>query len=192
MPNTDWEPIDCDTARSLHDLRHSQQLSSDYTILGDIPLYANTPSAIQPSNSGPLTRIMTWNAGGRAGSLDSPDKLSIICLTMLCQGIQLACINEGHASKKSVKACLRELKLQHLFRTFGDGSQVIWLVQTALADRIVDQPPMESDRVSCLVLAGPCHQRTLLIGMCGYSSATTESRSSQVRSGLLLGRSLGP
>ena len=86
MPNTDWEPIDCDTARSLHDLRHSQQLSSDYTILGDIPLYANTPSAIQPSNSGPLTRIMTWNAGGRAGSLDSPDKLSIVCLTMLCQG----------------------------------------------------------------------------------------------------------
>ena len=148
MPNTDWEPIDCDTARSLYDLRLSQQLSSDYTILGDIPLYANAPSAIQPSHSGPLTRIMTWNAGGRAGSLDSPDKLSIICLTMLCQGIQLACISEGHASKKSIKTCLRELKLQHLFRIFGDDSQVLWLVQTALADRIVDQPPMESDRVS--------------------------------------------
>jgi hypothetical protein len=100
---------------------------------------------------------------------------------MLCQGVQLACINEGHATKETVKAVLRELKLQHFSRTFAEGTQVIWLVQTALADRIVDQPPMESDRVSCLVLAGPCHQHTLLIGMYGYSSATTERRSSKLQ-----------
>ena len=180
MPSIDSEPLDYDMARRLYDIRFSHQLSSEYTILGDIvPLLANTPSATQPSNLGPLTRIMTWNAGGGAGTLDSPDKLSILCYTMLCQGVQLACINEGHATKATIKAGLRELKLQHLFRVFGDGTQVIWLVQTALADRIVDQPPMESDRVSCLVLAGPCHQRTLLIGVYGYSSATTESRSSK-------------
>ena len=178
MPNTEYEPIDCDTARSLYDLRLSHQLSSEYTILGDIPLLANTPSATQPLNPGPLTRVMTWNVGGGAGTLGSPDKLSMICHAMLCQGIQLACINEGHATKETIKAGLKELGLQHLFRAFGHGTQVVWLVQTALASRIVDQPPLESDRASCLVLAGPCHQRTILIGMYGYSSAT-EIRSSK-------------
>ena len=102
---------------------------------------------------------MTWNVGGGAGTLDSPDKLSIICHTMLCQGIQLACINEGHATKETIKAGLRELRLQHQFRVFGHDKQVVWIVQTTLADRIVDQPPMESDRLSCLVLAGPCRCR---------------------------------
>ncbi len=40
MPSTDTEPISCGTARSLFDLRHSHQLSSEYTILGDLPLHA--------------------------------------------------------------------------------------------------------------------------------------------------------
>ena len=69
MPDTASRPLDCATTRNLYDLRLSHQLSSDYTILGDIPLYANTPSATQPSNPGSLTRVMTWNAGGGAGTL---------------------------------------------------------------------------------------------------------------------------
>ena len=64
MPNADTEPISCGTARSLFDLRFSHQLSSEYTILGDLPLHANIPSASQPLNPGPLTRVMTWNVGG--------------------------------------------------------------------------------------------------------------------------------
>ena len=179
MPSIDSEPLDYDMARRLYDIRFSHQLSSEYTILGDIPLLANTPSAIQPSNLGPLTRVMTWNAGGGAGTLDSPDKLSFICHTMLCQGIQIACINEGRATRQAVKAGLKELHLQNSFCALGHGTQVVWLVQSALTGRIVDQPPMESDRVSCLVLAGPCRQRTLLLGIYGYSSATTESRCSK-------------
>ena len=179
MPNTDDEPLDGSTARSLFDLRLSHQLSSEYTILGDLPLHAKTPSASQPLNPGPLTRVMTWNVGGGAGTLDSPDKLSFVCRTMLCQGVQIACINEGHATRQTIKAGLRELRLQNSFCVFGHGTQVVWLVQSALAGRIVDQPPMESDRVSCLVLAGPCRQRTVLMGMYGYSSATTESRCSR-------------
>ena len=100
MPSTDTEPISSgtSTARSLFDLRLSHQLSSEYTILGDLPLHAKAPSASQPLNQGPLTRVMTWNVGGGAGTLDSPDKLSFVCHTMLCQGTQIACINEGHAT----------------------------------------------------------------------------------------------
>ena len=36
MPDADTEPISCGTARSLFDLRFSHQLSSEYTILGDL------------------------------------------------------------------------------------------------------------------------------------------------------------
>ena len=139
MPSTDTEPISSGTARRLFDLRHSHQLSSEYTILGDLPLHAKVPSASQPPNSGPLTRVMTWNVGGGAGTLDSPEKLSLICHTMLCQGIQIACINEGRATRQTTKAGLRELRLQDSFCAFGHGTQVVWLVQTALAGRIVDQ-----------------------------------------------------
>jgi hypothetical protein len=170
MPSTDIEPISCGTARILFDLRHSHQLSSEYTILGDLPLHANIPSASQPPNPGPLTRVMTWNVGGGAGTLDSPDKLSFVCRTMRCQGVQIACINEGRATRQAIKAGLKELHLQNSFCVFGHGTQVVWLVQTALAGRIVDQPPMESDRASCLVARGtlpsahiaPWHVRLLV------------------------------
>ena len=50
MPSTDTEPISGGTARRLFDLRFSHQLSSEYTILGDLPLHANIPSASQPPN----------------------------------------------------------------------------------------------------------------------------------------------
>jgi hypothetical protein len=124
---------------------------------------------------------MTWNVGGGGRHTDSPDKLPFICRTMLCKGVQVACINEGHAADHQGRS--EGVRLQNSFCVFGPcfghGTQVVWLLQTALASRIVDQPPMESDRVSCLVLAGPCRQRTLLIGMYGYSSATTESRCSR-------------
>jgi len=171
MPST--EPISGSTARRLFDRRLSHQLSSEYTILGDLPLHASIPSASQPPNPGSLTRVMTWNVGGGAGTLNSPDKLSFVCYTMLCQGVQIACINEGRATRQIIKAGLRELRLQNSFCVFGNDTHVVWLVQTALAGRIVDQPPMETDRASCLVLAGPCRQRTLLLGMYGYSSATS-------------------
>ena len=162
MRNADTEPISCGTARSLFDRRSSHQLSSEYMINGDLPLHANIPSASQPLNSGPLTRVMTWNVGGGAGTLDSPDKLSFVCRTMLCQGIQIACINEGRATRQTIKAGLKELHLQNSFSVFGHGTQVVWLVQTALTGRIVDQPTMESDRASCLVHAAPWPLRLLV------------------------------
>ena len=103
MPNTDDEPLDGSTARSLFDLRLSHQLSSEYAILGDLPLHAKAPSASQPLNQGPLTRVMTWNVGGGAGTLDSPDKLSFVCRTMLCQGVQIA----ANGERPRVVSCAR-------------------------------------------------------------------------------------
>jgi len=113
MPSTDREPIDTATARCLRDARYLHQLSSEYSIIGDLPLHTATPSVRHPPDAGPLTRFMTWNAGGEAGTMASTDKLRMLCHTMLCQGIHLACINEGHSTKEQLSAGLRELQLQH-------------------------------------------------------------------------------
>ena len=83
MPSTDREPIGTATARCLYDARYLHQLSSEYSILGDLPLHTATPSTRNPPDAGPLTRFMTWNAGGEAGTMASPDKLRMLCHTML-------------------------------------------------------------------------------------------------------------
>ena len=43
MPSTDTEPISSGTARRLFDLRLSHQLSSEYTILGDLSYMPTSP-----------------------------------------------------------------------------------------------------------------------------------------------------
>ncbi len=50
MPSTDTEPISGGTARSLFDLRLSHQLSSEYTILGDLPKFHYTPTSLRHLN----------------------------------------------------------------------------------------------------------------------------------------------
>ena len=177
MPSTDREPIATATARGLYDARYLHQLSSEYSILGDLPLHAATPSTRNPPDAGPLTRFMTWNAGGEAGTMASTDKLRMLCLTMLCQGIHIACINEGHSTKEQLSERLRELRLQHQFCARGQGTQVVWLVQSSLASRIHAELPQDNDRVSSLILVGPCKQRTLVVGLYGFAGATTEARS---------------
>jgi len=154
MPSTDREPIATATARGLYDARYLHQLSSEYSILGDLPLHAATPSTRNPPDAGPLTRFMTWNAGGEAGTMASTDKLRMLCLTMLCQGIHIACINEGHSTKEQLSERLRELRLQHQFCARGQGTQVVWLVQSSLASRIHAELPQDNDRVSSLILVG--------------------------------------
>ena len=50
-------------------------------------------------------------------------------------------------------------------------------MQSSLASRIHAELPQDNDRVSALVLVGPCQQRTLVVGLYGLTGATTEARS---------------
>jgi len=120
---------------------------------------------------------MCWNAGGGAGTLKDDDKLRFLTLTMLQQHIHVACLTEGKASYKDLQAALKRIGMGAHFRAEGKNGTVAWLVQTPVADKIVGRLEYEGGRIAGLVLAGSCHQRTVILGVYGYAGSSTEMQS---------------
>ena len=99
--------------RWLFDRRAEQHLGSTFHAVGDIrnfvsrldPTYNVNKVDTNLGNSKNLagnTRVMVWNAGGGAGTLQDPDKLRFLCQTMMQQNIHVACLLEGGVSRTTL------------------------------------------------------------------------------------------
>jgi hypothetical protein len=96
---------------------------------------------------------------------------------MLQQHIHVACLTEGKASYKDLQAALKRIGMSAHFRAEGKNGTVTWLVQAPVADKIVGRLEYEGGRIAGLVLAGSCHQRTVVLGVYGYAGSSTEMQS---------------
>ena len=168
---------------TLYAQRERLQLGSTYAVVGNMHNVASGYS--NDCSSSPhktdFTRVLTWNVGGGAGTLRDRDKLRFLTNTMLQQHVHLACITEGKVTLKELKRLLRQVNMHLHFRAFGKNGDVTWLVQTAVADKVVQTLDLQETRISGLVLAGECKQRTLVLGMYGFSGSTTDSRSARLQ-----------
>ena len=129
------------------DRRAEQHLGSTFHSVGDI---RNFVSRLDPTynvnkvdtnldnskNQAGNTRVMVWNAGGGAGTLQDPDKLGFLCQTMMQQNIHVACLLEGGVSRETLWAGVKLLNMQQQFRVFGENGTVMWLVQTETAEKV--------------------------------------------------------
>ena len=168
---------------TLYEQRERLQLGNTFTMVGNLHNVASGyDTGCSPSpHKTDFTRVLTWNVGGGSGTLRDRDKLVFLTNTMLQQHVHIACITEGKVTLKVLRRLLRQVNMHLHFRAFGKNGDVAWLVQTAVADKVVQTLDLEETRISGLVLAGECKQRTLVLGMYGFSGSTTDSRSARLQ-----------
>ena len=131
--------MEASSLATLYAQRERLQLGSTYAVVGNMHNVASGYS--NDCSSSPhktdFTRVLTWNVGGGAGTLRDRDKLRFLTNTMLQQHVHLACITEGKVTLKELKRLLRQVNMHLHFRAFGKNGDVTWLVQTAVADKVV-------------------------------------------------------
>ena len=180
-----WMDFDTEalTPEELYLRREQLQLGNSFTMVGNLHniVSAFTATPLPAETQADFTRVMCWNVGGGMGTLRSTEKLRFLTNTMLQQRVHLACITEGKVTLKELKRLLRQVNMHLHFRAFGKNGEVAWLVQTAVADKVVQTLDLQETRISGLVLAGECKQRTLVLGMYGFSGSTTDSRSARLQ-----------
>ena len=168
-----------ETALTIEDLfkeREKAQLGTAFQVIGSLRNWTSewsTDVYPTPRISG-STRVMCWNAGGGSGTLKDDDKLRFLTLVMLQQHVHVACISEGKVRCQDLQATLKRIGMSAHFRAEGKNGMVAWLVRTPTADKIVARLEYEGGRISGLVLAGACRQRTVLLGVYGYTGSSTE------------------
>ena len=160
----------------LYHHRERLQLGTEFHVIGNLHNWAREwiDDVLPTPRIAETTRMMCWNAGGGAGTLKDDDKLRFLTLTMLQQHIHVACLTEGKASYKDLQAALKRIGMSAHFRVEGKNGTVTWLVQAPVADKIVGRLEYEGGRIAGLVLAGSCHQRTVVLGVYGYAGSSTE------------------
>jgi hypothetical protein len=119
--------------------------------------------------------------GAPDGTLKDPDKLAFIAFTLIQQRIHVACLTESPSRirRNDLTAALRSIGLERQFRALGLNGQISWLVREPVADKVVSRLEYEGGRTACLVLAGSCKQRTILLGAYGYAGASTDNHKAQ-------------
>jgi exonuclease III len=116
--------------------------------------------------------------------LKDPDKLAFIAFTLIQQRIHVACLTESRIRRNDLMAALRSIGLDRQFRAFGLNGQISWLVREPVAEKVVSRLDYEGGRISGLVLAGSCKQRTILLGVYGHAGASTDNQKAQRQKGL--------
>ena len=160
----------------LYQNREKLQLGSEFHVVGNLHNWTSewNDEVLPTPRISVTTRMMCWNVGGGAGTLKDDDKLRFLTLTMLQQHIHVACLTEGKANCKDLQAALKRIGMSAHFRAEGKNGTVAWLVQSPVADKIVGRLEFEGGRIAGLVLAGSCHQRTVVLGVYGYAGSSTE------------------
>ena len=79
----------------------------------------------------------------------------------------MACLTESGIRRNDLTAGLRRIGLERQFRAFGLNGKISWLVREPVADKVVSRLDYEGGRISGLVLAGACKQRTIIFGVYG-------------------------
>ena len=91
-----------------------------------------------------MTRIATWNVGGRAGTLKSEEKLRAVLGMMEKMRIHIMCVCGGQATQKEVSQTLRTCGASKSFTAYGYGGKenktaVLWLVRSGMAVRVLSR-----------------------------------------------------
>ena len=170
----------------LYQNREKLQLGSEFHVVGNLHNWTSewNDEVLPTPRISATTRMMCWNAGGGAGTLKDEDKLRFLTLTMLQQHIHVVCLTEGKASCQDLRVALKRIGMSAHFRAEGKNGTVAWLVQTPTADKIVGRLEYEGGRIAGLVLAGSCHQRTVVLGVYGYAGSSTEMQATLLQRGL--------
>ena len=123
-----------------------------------------------------FTRVLCLNVGGGRGTLRDPEKLSFLTFALIQQGIHVACLTESGIKRNDLTAALRRVGMEREFRAFGQNGKISWLVREPVADKVVAKLDYEGGRISGLVLAGACKQRTFFFGVYGHAGASTDNQ----------------
>ena len=158
--------------------RQKLQLGSEFQVIGDLRNWTQCWSHdVDPTvRFTDFTRVLCLNVGGGSGTLRDPDKLSFLAFTLIQQGIHVACLTESGIKRNDLTAGLRRVGLERQFRAFGLNGKISWLVREPVADKVVSRLDYEGGRISGLVLAGACKQRTIIFGVYGHSGSSTDNQ----------------
>ena len=158
--------------------RQKLQLGSEFQVIGDLRNWTrywshDVSSTVEYTD---FTRVLCLNVGGSSGTLRDPDKLSFLAFTLIQQGIHVACLTESGIRRNDLTAGLRRIGLERQFRAFGLNGKISWLVREPVADKVVSRLDFDGGRISGLVLAGACRQRTIIFGVYGHSGSSTDNQ----------------
>jgi len=158
--------------------RQNLQLGSEFQVIGDLRNWTRSwsPDVDSTVRCTDFTRVLCLNVGGSSGTLRDPDKLAFIAFMLIQQGIHVACLTESGIKRNDLTAGLRRIGLERQFRAFGLNGKISWLVREPVADKVVSRLDLDGGRISGLVLAGACRQRTILFGVYGHSGSSTDNR----------------
>ena len=170
----------------LYQNKEKLQLGSEFHVVGNLHNWTSecNDEVLPTPRISATTRMMCWNAGGGVGTLKDDDKLRFLTLTMLQQHIHVVCLTEGKARCQDLRVALKRIGMSAHFRAEGKNGTVAWLVQTPTADKIVGRLEYEGGRIAGLVLAGSCHQRTVVLGVYGYAGSSTDMQATLLQRGL--------
>ena len=91
---------------------------------GTTPLWIGDDLGRLQRPDGQVTRIATWNVGGRAGTLKSEEKLRAVLDMMEKMRIHLMCVCGGQATQQAVSQALHTCGASKSFRVYGyDGKR---------------------------------------------------------------------
>ena len=96
----------------------------------------------------------------------------------------MACLTESGIKRNDLTAALRRVGMEREFRAFGLNGKISWLIREPVADKVVARLDYEGGRISGLVLAGACKQRTIFFGVYGHAGASTDNQHAQRQAGL--------
>jgi hypothetical protein len=91
-------------------------------------------------SDGQLTRLATWNVGGRAGTMKTEPKLLAVLemMTRMRTRIHLLCVCDGKATQAEVTQALHKCGAAKSFKAYGyDGAKVLWLISSGLAVKVL-------------------------------------------------------
>ena len=172
--------------KTAFERRARLHLGSEFQVIGDLRNWRQGwSSEVDPTMRPTIfTRVLGLNVGGGSGTLRDPEKLSFITFALIQQGIHVACLTESGIKRNDLTAALRRIGMEREFRAFGLNGKISWLIREPVADKVVARLDYEGGRISGLVLAGACKQRTIFFGVYGHAGASTDNQHAQRQAGL--------
>ena len=94
---------------------------------GATPIWVGDDLGRLRQPDGQLTRMATWNVGGRAGTMKMEAKLLTVLEMMGKMRIHLLCVCDGQATQTEVSQALHKCGAAKSFKAYGyDGTTGLW------------------------------------------------------------------